>query len=66
MSENRARMQVRTEAIPLQQGAGIVIANTIRPVPSPRGFARAQMRHGMSRLRRGERYALGIIFHDAE
>lgn len=66
VSENRARMQVRTEAIPLQQGAGIVIANTIRPVPSPRGFARAQMRHGMSRLRRGERYALGIIFHDAE
>jgi hypothetical protein len=66
VSENRARMQVRTESIPLTQGEGIVIANTIRPVPSPRGFARAQMRHGMSRLRGGKRYALGIIFHDAE
>ena len=66
VSENRARMQVRAEAIPLSLGEGIVIANGVRPVASRRGWARAQMRHGLSRLRSGERYALGIIFHDAE
>ena len=66
ISENRPRMQVRTEAVPLARGEGIVFANTIRPVPSPRGHARANMRHGMNRLRRGTRYALGVIFHDAE
>lgn len=65
ISENRPRMQVRTEAVRLEQGDGIVFANTIRPVPSPRGYARADMRHGMSRVRRGTRYALGVIFHDA-
>jgi hypothetical protein len=59
-------MQVRTEAIPLELGEGIVFANAIRPVRGPRGYARATMRHGMSRLRRGVRYALGVIFHDAE
>ncbi len=66
VSENRARMQVRAEAIPLSLGEGIVIANDVRPVPGKRGWARAHMRHGLSRLRSGERYALGIVFHDAE
>jgi hypothetical protein len=66
VSENRPRMQVKTEAIPLALGEGIVFANTIRPVESARGYARANMRHGMNRLRGGVRYALGVIFHDAE
>ena len=66
VSESRARMQTRTEAIRLEQGEGIVVANTLRPVAGRRGPARAQMRHGVSRIRRGERYALGILFHDAE
>ena len=66
VSESRTRMQTRTEAIRLGQGEAIVIANALRPVASKRGWARAQMRHGVSRIQRGERYALGIIFHDAE
>jgi hypothetical protein len=66
VSESRPRMQTRAEAIRLGQGDAIVIANALRPVASKRGWARAQMRHGVSRIRAGERYALGIIFHDAE
>lgn len=65
VSESRARMQTRTEAVPLRRGEGIVFANDVRPVASKRGHARATMRHGLSRVRSGERYALGVIFHDA-
>ena len=65
ISETRPRMQVRTEAVSLEQGEGIAFANAIRPVASTRGFARAQMRHGASRIGTGERLTLGIIFHDA-
>lgn len=37
-----------------------------RPVQGSRGDYRVRMRHGVSELTAGRRYAAGIIFHDAE
>jgi len=37
-----------------------------RPVEGTRGVYRAAMRHGVSRITRGLRYTLGVIFHDAK
>ena len=63
--EQRARQQSRGDAIALRRGEAIVFPSSVRPVPSARGVARARTRHGVSRILEGERYTLGIIFHDA-
>jgi len=63
--EQRPRAQSRGEAIALEQGEGVVFPTRERPVKGSRGFYRAGVRHGVSRLLSGERYTLGIIFHDA-
>ena len=65
LTEQRARMQSRVEVVPLGQGDAVVFAVREHPVAGPRGISRAMLRHGVSRLRSGERLTLGIIFHDA-
>ncbi len=63
--EQRPRAQSRGEAISMDQGEGIIFTNRYRPVAGTRGHYRVNVRHGVSTLRAGERYSLGIIFHDA-
>lgn len=65
LAEQRPRMQTRGAAIRLGLGEAIVFPNAVRPVAGPRGYTRAEMRHGVSELRSGERTTLGLIFHDA-
>jgi hypothetical protein len=65
MTEQRPRMQSRAEVAPLAQGSGVVFAVNERPVRGSRGVYRVKMRHGVSRLRSGSRFTLGVIFHDA-
>jgi hypothetical protein len=64
--EQRPRAQSVGEAIVGEQGDLLVFTNRFRPVRGARGFYRANVRHGVSRVRAGTRYTLGIIFHDAE
>jgi hypothetical protein len=59
-------MQSRAEVVPLRQGEGVIFPVHHRPVHSTRGVYRVNMRHGVSRVRSGERHTLGIIFHDAK
>ncbi len=66
LTEQRPRMQSRAEVVPLRQGDAVAFAVHHRPVRGTRGTYRVNMRHGVSRLRSGERYTLGIIFHDAQ
>jgi len=65
LTEQRPRMQSRVHVVPLAQGDAVIFAVSHRPVTGARGPYRVTMRHGVSRLHRGRRHTLGIIFHDA-
>jgi hypothetical protein len=63
--EQRPRMQSRAEVVPLGRGDGVIFPVRHRPVRGARGSYRVTVRHGVSRVRSGDRHTLGIIFHDA-
>jgi hypothetical protein len=65
ITEQRPRMQSRPEVVPLQQGDAVIFAVHRRPLQGTRGTYRVNLRHGVSRLRSGQRLTLGVIFHDA-
>jgi hypothetical protein len=65
LTEQRPRMQSRAEVVPLALGEGVISPVHHRPVRGARGVYRVSMRHGVSRLRSGQRHTAGIIFHDA-
>jgi uncharacterized protein len=65
ITEQRPRMQSRVEVVPLKRGDAVAFAVRHRPVRGTRGTYRVNLRHGVSRMRSGSRYTLGIIFHDA-
>ena len=65
LTEQRPRMQSRPQVVPLRQGDAVVFAVHHRPVQGTRGPYRVQMRHGVSRVRSGQRHTMGIVFHDA-
>ena len=65
LTEQRPRRQSRAEVVPLAQGEAVIFAVRHRPVQGTRGVYRVNLRHGVSRVRTGERFTLGVIFHDA-
>lgn len=65
LTEQKPRTQSRVEVVPLARGDAVIFAVNQRPVQGTRGTYRVTMRHGVSRVLSGERYTLGVIFHDA-
>lgn len=64
--ENRPRAQSVGRVVPLRKGQAVIFAVNERPRMGARGYHRATMRHGVSELLLGQRFTLGIIFHDAK
>jgi len=63
--EQRPRAQSRGSVVHLEQGEAVIFTTRYRPMKGARGAYRVAMRHGVSRLIGGERYTLGVIFHNA-
>src|SRR5262249_8593877 len=66
LTEQRPRMQSRGEVVTLKQGEAVIFAVNQRPVQGKRGAYRVTMPNGVSRLKSGRRFSLGLIFHDAK
>lgn len=65
MTEQIPRAQSKAMVLAPNQGDAVIFTTNFRPVKGTRGYYRANMKHGISEVKSGVRYALGIIFHDA-
>ncbi|WP_035880821.1 2OG-Fe(II) oxygenase [Cupriavidus metallidurans] len=65
MTEQRPRMQSRPAVLPLRIGDAAVIATAERPFKGTKGYYRVNLKHAISRVRKGERIGLELSFHDA-
>lgn len=65
LTEQIPRAQSKAEVITLNQGDAVIITTNFRPIKGTKGYYRAKVKHGVSEVRSGTRYTLGIVFHDA-
>ena len=65
LTQQNPRAQSKAIVLRPRMGDMIIFTTNFRPVAGRSGFYRAAMRHGISEVTSGERYTLGIIFHDA-
>lgn len=65
LTEQVPRAQSKAEVLRPNQGDGVIITTNFRPVKGTKGYYRTKMKHGVSEVKWGTRYTLGIVFHDA-
>ncbi len=65
--EQAPRLQGRPVVLRLDRGAALIFPNRYRPRKNKaQKWVRYNVRHGVAPVTRGKRYALGVIFHDAQ
>lgn len=65
MTEQIPRAQSKAIVLKPKKGDALLFTTNFRPVRGTKGYYRVNMKHGVSEVHDGERYTLGIIFHDA-
>jgi len=65
LTEQIPRAQSKAEVVHANQGDAVIFTTNFRPIKGSRGYYKAKMKHGVSEIKKGVRYSLGIIFHDA-
>ena len=66
LMEQRPRAQSRAHVLRPPRGAFVIFPTQQRPNRGRNGYHRVGMRHGVATITRGERTALGVIFHDSK
>ena len=65
LTQQIPRAQSKAIVLKPKKGDALIFTTNFKPEKGTRGYYRVNMKHGVSELRNGERYSLGIIFHDA-
>jgi hypothetical protein len=65
LTEQIPRAQSKAIVLRPRKGDMLVFTTNFRPVKGSKGYYRVNMKHGVSEVHSGDRYTLGIIFHDA-
>lgn len=65
MTQQIPRAQSKALVIRPEKGDLLIFTTHFRPRKGKRGYYRIKMKHGVSEVKNGERYTLGIIYHDA-
>lgn len=66
LTEQVPRAQSIAKVIHASKGDAVVFTTNFRPVNGTRGYYRAKLKHGVSEVISGRRYAMGVIFHDGK
>jgi hypothetical protein len=66
LTKQRPRLQSIPYVLKIPKGAAVVTSTNFHAEKSVRGYYRAGMKHGVAEVSEGERYTLGVIFHDAQ
>lgn len=65
LTEQIPRAQSKAEVIHADKGDAVIITTNFRPIHGSKGYYRTKVKHGVSEVKSGTRYTLGIVFHDA-
>jgi uncharacterized protein len=65
LTQQTPRAQSKAIVMKPRKGDLLIFTTHFRPVKGNKGYYRANIKHGVSEVHSGERYTLGVIFHDA-
>lgn len=65
LTQQIPRAQSKAIVLKPRKGDILIFTTNFKPEKGTKGYYRVNMKHGVSEVRTGERYTLGIIFHDA-
>jgi hypothetical protein len=66
LTEQVPRAQSIARVVHADKGDAVVFTTNFRPAKGSRGYYRATLKHGVSEVLSGQRYAMGVIFHDGK
>lgn len=65
LTQQIPRAQSKVIVLKPRKGDVLIFTTNFKPEKGAKGYYRVNMKHGVSEVKSGERYTLGIIFHDA-